>query len=351
MLSRATAPDLPSPHSPAVWTDFARSFVVWAILLGAASLIGVGVLDPYGLRAAPGRPPGPIMDANQRLSYPQIARGGAFDAAVFGTSTARLLDPDALDSAFNARFANLAINAATPDEQIRLAALFLAHRPVRAILFGLDTTWCAANPPPRTANTFPDWLYAEGTPWGVLRQMSLHSVTVAFQVGLARVGWARPRIRRDGYAVFTPREDRYDPARARAHIRAGALDPTAGADTPEAPMPALTRLDQLLGRVPSDALKLIAFMPVHAVAQGAPETAAGRREAACKTQVAAIGARRGAVVVDFRRRSLLTTQDAHYWDALHYRLPIAARIVRDLKDAVAGSTEDPDGVYRVLAHP
>ena len=314
-------------------------------------MVFVAAIDPYGLRAAPGRPPGPIMDANQRLSYPQIARGGPFDAAVFGTSTARLLDPDALDAAFGARFANLAVNAATPDEQIRLAQLFLARRPVRAILFGLDATWCAADPPLRTANAFPDWLYAEDTLWGVLRQVSLRSVTVAVQAGLARLGLVKPRIRRDGYAVFTPPEDRYDPERARAHIRAGALDPAARADAPDDPMPALARLDRLLLRVPADALKLIVFMPVHAVAQGAPGSAAGRREAACKAHAAALGARRGAVVVDFRRVSPLTSQDVHYWDALHYRLPVAARIVADLKTAVAHGTDDPGGDYRVLVAP
>ena len=311
----------------------------------------VAAIDPYGLRAAPGRPPGPIMDANQRLSYPQIARGGPFDAAVFGTSTARLLDPVALDAAFGVRFANLAVNAATPDEQIRLAQLFLARRPVRGIMFGLDATWCAADPPLRTANAFPDWLYAEDAHWGVLRQVSLRSVTVAVQTGLARLGLARPRIRRDGYAVFTPPEDRYDPERARAHIRAGALDPAARADAPDDPMPALARLDLLLTRVPADALKLIVFMPVHAAAQGASGSAQGRREEACKARAAALGARRGAVVVDFRHVSPLTSQDAHYWDALHYRLPVADRIVADLKTAVAHGTEDPSGDYRVLAAP
>ncbi|MBE7249327.1 MAG: hypothetical protein INR63_30685 [Actinomycetospora chiangmaiensis] len=319
-----------------------------AILTGAAVLIFIAALDPYGLRAAPGRPPGPIMDANQRLSYPQIARGGPFDAAVFGTSTARLLDPDALDAAFGFRFANLAVNAATPDEQIRLAQLFLTRQPVRAVLFGLDTTWCAADPPPRTANAFPDWLYAEGAPWGVFRQVSLRSVTVAVQAGLARLGLARPRIRRDGYAVFTPPEDRYDPEHARAHIRAGAADPSARADAPDDPMPALARLDRLLTHVPADALKLLVFMPVHAAAQGAPGTPAGRREEACKERVAALGTHHGAVVVDFRRVSPLTSTDSHYWDALHYRLPVAARIVADLKVAVAHGADDPGGDYRVL---
>jgi hypothetical protein len=337
--------------SAADWSAFARSLIGCAALVGLALVALIAALDPYGLRAAPGRPPGPIMDTNQRLSYPQIARGGRFDAAVFGTSTARLLDPDALDSAFGAQFANLAVNAATPDEQIRLADLFLAYRPVRAVLFGLDVTWCAADPPTRTANAFPDWLYAVGTPWGMLRQVSLRSATVAAQAGLARLGLVRPRIRRDGYAIFTPPEDHYDPERARAHIGAGAADPTAKADAPDEPMPALAQLDAYLDRVPAGALKLLAFMPVHAAAQSAPGTPAGRREAACKVRVAAIGARRGAVVVDFRRLSPLTTRDANYWDALHYRLPVAARIVADLKAAVMTGADDPDGVYRVLAHP
>jgi hypothetical protein len=335
----------------AAWFDFARSLLAGAALIGFAVVAFVAVLDPYGLRAAPGRPPGPIMDANQRLSYPQIARGGPFDAAVFGTSTARLLDPDDLDRAFGAHFANLAVNAATPDEQIRLATLFLARRPLRAVLFGLDTTWCAADPPARTANAFPDWLYAEPAPLDLLRQVSLRTVTVAVQAGFARLGLERPRIRRDGYAIFTPPEDRYDLARARAHIQAGAIGPAAHARDPDEPMPALMGLDTLLGRVPADALKLLAFMPVHAAAQGAPGTPAGRREAACKARVAAIGARHGAVVVDFRRISPLTTRDDRYWDALHYRLPVAGRIVADLKAAVATGADDPEGVYRVLARP
>lgn len=335
---------------PAGWIGFARSFLISAAVIGSAVVGLVAAVDPYGLRAAPGHPPGPILDANQRLSYPQIARGGAFDAAVFGTSTARLLDPQVLDAAFGVRFANLAVNAATPDEQLRLAALFLGRRPIHAVLFGLDATWCAADPPARTANAFPDWLYADRAPGDVLRQVNLRSVTTAVQAGLADLGLARARIRGDGYAVFTPPETRYDLGRAQAHIRAGSVDP-AVADPPGAPMPALDRLGDLLGRVPAEALKIVTFMPVHAAAQGAPESALARREGACKARAAMIGKRHGAVVVDFRRISPLTTRDANYWDALHYRLPVAARIVADLASAVATGRDDPNGVYRVLVHP
>ena len=116
-------------------------------------------------------------------------------------------------------------------------------------------------------------------------------------------------------------------------------------------MPALSDLDALLAAAPGTARKLVAFMPVHVAAQGRPGTPQGAREAACKARVAAIGRARGAVVVDFRLPSPITTQDENYWDALHYRLPIAARIVRGLQAAAATGTDAADGSYRVLAHP
>ncbi len=352
----SSIPTIPAPEPARAWRLFGRDFVATGLALGLAAVAFVALLDPYGLRAGPGRAAGPIMDRNQRFMYPQIARSGAFDAAVFGTSTARLLDPADLERAFGGRFANLAVNAATPDEQERLAALFLAANPVRSVLFGLDATWCAETPPARTAHPFPDWLYRPGAPWGPLHQVNLQGLAIAGRVALHRLHLMPARMRGDGYAVFTPPEAAYDPARARAHIRAG----TRGEDGAEhrgaapealgAAMPALDRLDAVLAALPGGTRAILAFMPVHVAAQGAPGTAQGRREAACKARAAAIGAARGALVVDFRIPSPVTRTDENYWDALHYRLPVAARIVAALKSAAAGA-EAPDGFYRVLARP
>ncbi|WP_449411030.1 hypothetical protein [Methylobacterium komagatae] len=329
------------------WWCFARDCLIATCLAGLVIVGFIALADPYGLRAAPGHPPGPIVDTNQRLSYPAIARGGDFDAAVFGTSTARLLDPASLDSAFGARFANLAINAATPDEQLRLAALFLVRRPVKAVLFALDAPWCAARPAARSSHAFPDWLYEPGAPWGVLRQANLRGLTAAFNAVQVRLGRAKPRIRPDGYAVFTPPEASYDLHRARMHI--ASADPTMTTDSPEAPFPALDALDAVLASLPPQTETIIAFMPVHARAQGQPGTPAGDREAACKARAAKIGARHHALTVDFRMISPVTRDDSNYWDALHYRLPIAARIVAGLKDAARMGADDPQGFYRVLA--
>lgn len=338
----------PNPSADA-WWRFSRDVVIAGFMAGLAVVAFIAAADPYGLRAAPGHPPGPIVDTNQRLSYPAIASGGPFDAAVFGTSTSRLLDPLALDGAFGAAFANLSVNAATPDEQLRLAALFFARRPLKAVVFGLDAPWCAAHPPDRTEIAFPEWLYEPGATWRILRQVNLRSLSAAANVVLIRLGHGRPRIRADGYAVFTPPEATYDAARARAHIAAATIDPDSPADPPGEPFPALDRLDPVLAALPRETVKILAFMPVHVRAQGEPGTPAGRRENACKAKAAEIGGRRGALVVDFRLASPVTTQDSNYWDALHYRLPIAARIVDGLKEAERTGKDDPRGFYRVLA--
>ncbi len=90
-------------------------------------------------------------------------------------------------------------------------------------------------------------------------------------------------------------------------------------------------------------------MPVHVAAQAWPGTRAAAVEAECKARITAIGRRRGAHVIDWRIVSPITTNDANYWDALHYRLPIARRIASELADATLNATPSADGSYLILA--
>src|SRR5262245_65974165 len=84
-----------------------------------------------------------IMDSNQRFQYPANVRSGAFDSAVIGTSSSRLLDPAQLETNLGGHFANLAMNAARAWEQYRLARLFLDYEPKpKAMLIALDPVWC-----------------------------------------------------------------------------------------------------------------------------------------------------------------------------------------------------------------
>ena len=146
-------------HDPRSWRAFAATLCCSALAVGAVLYGFVLLLDPYGLRATR-----PIMDLNQRFMYPQIVRSGRFDAALFGTSTVRLLDPDRLNAVLGGRFVNLGLNSGTPWEQMQLADLFLRQVPEpKALVFGLDRNWCDADADRKrlTFRVFPPWLYDE----------------------------------------------------------------------------------------------------------------------------------------------------------------------------------------------
>lgn len=348
---------LATSHSSAAltWQRFVTAFGMAAVGTTLGLLLLVFAIDPYGIRASPERAPAPIMDLNQRFMYPQIIRSGRYDSAVFGTSTIRLLDPRRLGELFGGHFANLGLNAGTPWEQAQLADLFLRHvsRP-KTIVFGLDPTWCEPDADRKrlTFRTFPPWLYDDDPLNDASGFLSLRSVEIGMRVVEARLGRVKERIRGDGYEVFVPPESAYDLARAREHIRAYAAvaEGTAAAAPAAAgwPMPALAWLDDLLNRAPRETSVILTFMPVHAVAQPRPGTAAFARDEDCKARVAEMGARRGATVVDFRRRSPVTTEDSNYWDPLHYRIGVAERIAERLRDAHANGSEAPDGFDRLL---
>lgn len=353
---------VPEADPASAWRRFGVLFGV-----AAASLIGllygfVVALDPYGLRVGPGRPPVPIMDVNQRFMYPQIARSGLYDAAVFGTSTVRLLEPERLGQALGGRFANLAINAGTPWEQLQLAALLVRHAPaIRTIVLGLDRPWCdpAADASRTTFRAFPAWLYDEdrANDWPEL--LNLKSLEIAGRLALNRLGLMRARIRRDGYEVFTPPEASYDLARVRAHLRSGPGDRAPADEMPAVPqdeappaalrLPAVEWLAAFARTLPATTRLILLLPPLHRLGQPVPGSRGAREDERCKQRIVASLAGRRATLVDYRRPSDLTDRDENFWDKLHYRLPVAARIVDDLKAVAEGAEPPPDAPYRVLS--
>jgi hypothetical protein len=354
-------PSAPAAAPALAWRRFGLTFAAAAVGVAAALYGFVAAVDPYGTRVRPGRAPGPIMDLNQRFMYPQIVRSGRYDSAVFGTSTVRLLDPAQLGELFQARFANLGMNAGTPWEQAQLAALFLRYVPApKAIVLGLDATWCEPDADRKrvTFRAFPPWLYDENplNDWPEL--MNLRSVEIAGRVVLNRLGLMPPRIGPDGFEIFVPSEDAYDLDRARDHIRRTALQAGRASEQPlpavegaASAAPALSWLDHLLASIPRQSEKILLFPPIHAAAQPAVGSPGEAADWACKARIAEIARARDATLLDFRRRSAVTTEDSNYWDALHYRVGVAQRIAAALRNAQAGKGDPADGFYRVLAPP
>jgi hypothetical protein len=80
----------------------------------------------------------------------------------------------------------------------------------------------------------------------------------------------------------------------------------------------------------------------------APGSLRAALDAECRSRVAAIARRRGAVLVDWRLPSRLAAEDTHFYDLIHYRPPVADRLINDLGHVVNEGRESPDGSYRIL---
>lgn len=347
------------------WTTWTRWFLLAVAGTAGLLLAFVALLDPFGLRVGAGQPARPIMDINQRYMYPQLVRSGRFDAAVLGTSTMRLLDPDTLSRGLDARFANLAMNAATPWEQAGMARLVRAHvRTPKTVIWGIDTTWCEADatePAKRlTPRPVPGWFWREVGPLDWPRLLNLTNLEIAGRLLAYRLGLSRERIRGDGYEVFTPPEASYDLARARGHIYAATggkpveIAPLAATDmVPEAEragwrFPALAWLEEEIAAFPKGAQMLLVLPPAHLSAYPREGSAGWQRYGACKAGIAALARRHGATLVDYAHASPITTRDANYWDPLHFRLPVAARFAREMVAIAKGEQPLPDGAARVM---
>lgn len=319
----------------------------------------VVAMNPYGNLPSTVLPRHVIMDDNQRFQYPAIIRSRHFDSAVIGTSTARLISPAGLERVFGGRFANLALNDGTAWEQWQLARLFLreVERP-RTLVVGLDVVWCRpeADRNRITRRGFPDWMY-DANPWNDLAYLlNSRAVEISGRRLGAAFGLAKPRWPDDGFEIFTPSEQTYDLDRARAHIyenrpRAipAALEPAyvPGPGEIEAlRFPALVWLEELANS--GFERGALVFTPVHRSQHPVPGSQGAAVEQECKRRISDIGRRAGWPVIDFRIASPITTDDANYWDPLHYRLAVARRIEDGVARAIATGRDDAAGDWRVL---
>ena len=339
------------------WREFVTLFV--GVLAGAVAGIYVFILliDPYNVVPFSLPIDRHIVSIADRFMYPQIVRSKRFDSLIIGTSTARLLDPEILDKEFHARFANLAFYSGMAWEQKTMLDYFVRKvGPPKVLIVGLDFPWCdqKADIHRITFRGFPDWLY-DDNPWNdYLYLFNYGTLETSARVIGYRLGLYPERIRYDGYDVFVPPEQEYDPVRAHNDIWRDALQPAdllpplSPNDRAGLKFPALAWLNQSLARLPPSTLKILAFMPVNVAAQPVPNSEAASVEYECKARIAAMGNTYGAKVIDWRIASPLTSNDANYWDSLHYRVPIATRIAKDLAAAALNGRASKDGSYRIL---
>lgn len=324
-----------------------------------AAALFVLLLDPFDMVPFSLPIERPLVSGSQRFAYPQVMRSKRFDSIIVGSSTARLVDPEQLNSPFNARFANMAMNASSAWEQWRTFEYFRRNAGTpKAVIIGIDDGWCDPNADrDRVRHGFPEWMYDDDKWNDYANLFNSGALEIAGRLVGYHLGLYRARSRFDGFEVFTPPEGDYVLERARAGIWIGRaprplpnVPPPAlsGEEKSALKFPALAWMDTMLGELPAATIKVLAFMPVHVAAQAWPGTREAAVEAECKQRIAAIGRAHGAKVIDWRIASPITTSDSNYWDGLHYRLPIAQRIARELIEAALNGADSPDGDYRLL---
>jgi hypothetical protein len=343
-----------SSSDPATWRRFFRLGVGCAAIVTAVIYLFVVLVDPFD--TLPLSPPAdrPPVSTNARFAFPGLARSGRFDAAIFGTSTSRLLRPAALDPLFGARFANLAMNDATPYEQRRLMGVFIAAHPdAKAFVLGLDVRWCTTGAPDvkYTPRPFPEWMYEHGN-WfdrwrGYGEMFNTYAVQEAGQQFGVLLGIKAPSYGRDGYTSFVPPDSEYDRARVAEHMRGTVPDDPPGTRDG---IPATWRFPELdalrgqLAALPRPTARILFFVPNNHRLQAPDSGPVAAVWAECKRRAAALLP--GTLVVDFMIPSPITLDDDNYWDPRHYRIAIADRLARDLASAAHGDAS-PD--YRVLS--
>jgi len=336
----------------AAWRRFARLAAGTAATIVGVIYAFVVLVDPWGslpLTLPLNRTP---VTSNQRFAYPVLARSTQFDSAIIGTSTSRLLRPADLNPAFGARFANMAMNSATPFEISSLLRVFIRRHPAaKAVILGIDTPWCFTGDgyAKLTPHPFPEWIYAENRWRGYAEVFNLYSVQEAGKEFGVLTGLKKPDTGRDGYTLFLPPDSQYDPVRAAAHMQDAEPLTPGGARTDEPEFwryPAVELLAEDLAALPRGSRKLLFFPPYNYRLLPVEGSEGWRVWDECKRRVtAAASAVPNVTVADFMVRGPIAEKDDNYWDAMHYRTGVAITVENDL---IAAEKGEKSADYRLL---
>lgn len=348
------------------WRAFVKLCVWTLVLLAVLSFTALVLIDPYDSVSFSPDIKRVQVDKKQRFFYPALARRPQFDSALIGNSNIRLLRPARFNQLLGGNWANLAMNAASSWEQEKIFDVFLAERArVENVLVGIDYLWCydryaderfVGN---NTEADFPAWLYDED-PSNNIPPLNLMTLEHAGLLALTNLGIRDNRFGEDGYTVFTNPMSDYNLEKARTKIY-GSVTPkkilpvvppfSMSTERREAlPISALTRLDDMLGRLPGSARKILFFVPYHSYYQARPYSKQMVVWNECKRRAAHIAsAYDNAFVLDFMIRSDITEQDSNYWDYKHYTVDVAEQLADLIGSAVNEGAENNN--YLILHAP
>ncbi|MBE7729991.1 hypothetical protein [Komagataeibacter sp. FXV3] len=326
------------------WKHFCMLALGTMLALGGGLYLFIVTVDPWDVLPLSPRLPRIPITSNARYTMPALARNTRFDSVMLGTSTSRLIQPAVMDRALGTHFLNMSMNSASPWEQARELDTFLrAHPSPRIVMIDVDAAWCHERPGSLTSpnRPWPEWMYGHPAWTGYLHMASLYALQEAANQFLWLVGLKAQRFGLDGYTSFVPPDDQY--VRLQGRVQA-AFDHWAPPDNTPAPPgmagtpPAtMALLDSMVGRMPASTIRILWFPPASAFLHGTAGGIASTRLQACRLGVERIAAHRPNVIaLDFNHDSPLTENRDNFWDPLHYRIPVARRLMADITAVVLG---------------
>lgn len=330
-----------------IWSQFIRWVLITLLLSGGLIYTFILVLDPYqNVPFSPDLPRAPVSQ-NQRYAYPALARDPRFDSAIIGTSMVRLLKPSRLDTLLGTHFVSLAMNDATPHEQVLMNRLFAHHhQKARFILYAMDDSWCARSTSHRlvTVRGLPEFMYDESVWNDLIYLFNDKALENAVRMLELLTGQREPKYGADGYADFSNNPADRELALVRERIYGTSVAPglpqtvvdlEPAHTAPQVPMAELNALPTLLDQAPTGARVVLIFPPMHL--WGLNQGAENYRE--CKARVLEIARRTrpDALFLDLMLDSAITREDGNYLDRIHYVDEVALMIEKAIAQSVSGT--------------
>ncbi len=308
---------------------FLKAFLAVALGAGLALTALLVLLDPYDTgRLTPFVKAG-IPTTGPRVSHVSRLRNPAFDAAIIGNSTIQQISPDRLNAQTGRSFVQLSVPGTGPKEHVALLDHLVYQRgnAIKAVVLGLENSWCDASRSVRTLHPFPFWLYDRNPlvyASSLVRMDSLEFVPRRIRLLL---GKEKPG-RADGYWDYEG---------------AGKYQPTGTSELHALPIPPAYRgqaaatdsLRQVLRSLPSQTRLILVHPPVYAAARKAHPASDDQTLAACKAAIARVVAERpGTQLIDLWIDSPDNRAREMFYDSNHYSSAMAMQIEARVANAL-----------------
>lgn len=360
------------------WNKFLK--LLMSITIGALALLYLWVylVDPYDIfmfSADASRSP---VSSKRRHFNPGIARNPSFDSFIMGTSTVMLLKPQHLNQLLNAKIANLSLPAGSPYEQLRMASLFIDyHEELNLIILSVDDVWCSIDGADKYIDVndkglveerqLQEWRYGSSF-WQQLPPLNKRIIKDSRRQLGNILGFRSFPYDADGYADFTRQfaeqwdqaeiqKNLYGTAETKIKEAVQAAVKVTEAEIKRWKFADIIILKDWLSSLPVSTRKILFFPPHHHYKQAPSGSKDELKWNECKKRVADIGLTVPQLtVIDFMIKSSITTNDANYWDPMHYTVAIADKIEQTLgdivmKQAIDNKTYAKDPYYRILTRP